>query len=553
MLLKEKLYNEYLVRVGEIYDEFIDEHKNIVGGTFIQENDSDEDSAFNVDNTPVYSDNNEENKDVGDLLMNSKIVDTRFSFNNDGLEYATICPEKTIKKSEFVDIPCQIMNKSIIETGRLRKGVNKQTLENKIVINSEQTSLDKELKTPVLNQAIVKPVIKTCTVDETILEDMTRLQDQSLFMNESILTRTNGLYRRKARRRIGRRNEKRKIDINNFSEDNHKRIKIDNEPNYLLEYLAKHKAKQSESSDAERLKLKNELEETKREIQLLKQALLEIQKSKETEKKSLEGDRSDLQNTKINDDETRKIKKEESQNAEKEDNIIAQNEKVTYNKTEDLINEEKLIMERKIKKMGANRMHNVLIKPPTAIESSICLTTNIKPASNIKDIFKKAKNDYIEKVNKTIINNKNENCGDNSNKENIQIEIVQNQELDKSKPVFNKNVHKPKIGVEASQIRPHNLYKQSIDIQSIHGECKNYVPKCYIPFYSGEDEFESKEKKFIPAQFSKDPKLMYHVKKQNHSEIRQYFGDQKDIDVKRIFDRVENVSNDSPNKLRRNI
>lgn len=104
---------------------------------------------------------------------------------------------------------------------------------------------------------------------------------------------------------------------------------------------------------------------------------------------------------------------------------------------------------------------------------------------------------------------------------------------------------------DINKINPHSLYKKSIDIQSNPSDPKKYIPKTFVPFYTNEDEFESEDKKFHPALFTKDPKLNYIVKCQNHDEIRAFFGNKKDIDVEVIFSEVENVSNYSPNKLKR--
>lgn len=109
-------------------------------------------------------------------------------------------------------------------------------------------------------------------------------------------------------------------------------------------------------------------------------------------------------------------------------------------------------------------------------------------------------------------------------------------------------IDQPKI--ENEKIDAHFLYKRSIDAQLSTPDPKKYVPKTAFPFYANEDEFENEDKKFVPALFTKDPKLNYTVKNQDHDEIRSFFGDKKDIDVEHIFSQIENVSNYSPNKLR---
>lgn len=105
--------------------------------------------------------------------------------------------------------------------------------------------------------------------------------------------------------------------------------------------------------------------------------------------------------------------------------------------------------------------------------------------------------------------------------------------------------------LDINKINSHSLYKKSIDIQSKTLDPKKYIPKTYVPFYNNDDEFESDEKKFVPAMFTKDPKLNYIVISQSHDEIRDFFGNKKDIDVESIFSEIENVSNYSPNKLKK--
>lgn len=154
------------------------------------------------------------------------------------------------------------------------------------------------------------------------------------------------------------------------------------------------------------------------------------------------------------------------------------------------------------------------------------LQKNPKPVLN--ELFQAAKNEHFEKVNQS--------------------------QLASSMHFFTKTVPKiktPNSNVQLDKIDAHNLYKRSIDAQSIVTDAKKYVPKTQIPHYNTEDEFESDEKKFQPALFTKDPKLSYIVKSQNHDEIRNFFGNRRDIDVEAIFNEIENVSNYSPNKLRK--
>jgi len=113
-----------------------------------------------------------------------------------------------------------------------------------------------------------------------------------------------------------------------------------------------------------------------------------------------------------------------------------------------------------------------------------------------------------------------------------------------------RGVREPRVRAKEERIDAHFLYKQSIDAQVGHGDPKKFVPKTSVPFYLNEDEFESEEKRFAPALFTKDPRLSYTVKNQSHDEIRKFFGEKSEIDVESIFDQIENVSNFSPNKLK---
>lgn len=153
----------------------------------------------------------------------------------------------------------------------------------------------------------------------------------------------------------------------------------------------------------------------------------------------------------------------------------------------------------------------------------------------LNEIFLDAKREHAEKVNQTLLA-----LADNG------------RTGEKPKPVFGKTVQKPFQGaINIEKMNPHSLYKTSIDAQTSSTDPKKYIPKTQIPFYTNEDEFDSESKKFPPASFTKDPRLNFIVKSQNHEEIRAFFGNKKDIDVETIFSEIENVSNQSPNKLRR--
>lgn len=152
-----------------------------------------------------------------------------------------------------------------------------------------------------------------------------------------------------------------------------------------------------------------------------------------------------------------------------------------------------------------------------------------KPKSALNELFQMAKKEHTDKVNQS------------------QLVSTVHFFTKAAQPV----VKASSSNMQLDRIDAHNLYKRSIDAQSAVTDAKKYVPKTQIPHYNTEDDFDNDEKKFQPALFTKDPKLNYTVKSQSHEEIKNYFGNIRDIDVEAIFNEIENVSNYSPNKLRK--
>lgn len=188
---------------------------------------------------------------------------------------------------------------------------------------------------------------------------------------------------------------------------------------------------------------------------------------------------------------------------------------------------------------GPLKPREVKIQLPPLFQSGIPVkkyaarTAASKPLS---ELFFDAKREHAEKINQTLL---------------VLSENAQNT-VEKPKPIFGKTAQKPFQGtINVEKMNPHSLYKTSIDAQTVSSDPKKYIPKIPIPFYTNEDEFDSESKKFPPALFTKDPKLNFMVKSQSHEGIRAFFGSKKDIDVETIFSEIENVSNQSPNKLRR--
>lgn len=190
------------------------------------------------------------------------------------------------------------------------------------------------------------------------------------------------------------------------------------------------------------------------------------------------------------------------------------------------------------------RPHEINVVLPAGFKSEIerKKTLAISPLviatpKSVNQLFQAIKKEHEDKIAKTTIFNSECIVNDNLAKDNVFSESHFVKPVLRNFPVF-----------DITKINPHSLYKKSIDIQTNSSDPKKYMPKSLVPFYANEDEFDLEEKKFTPALFTKDPKLNYIVKSQNQEEIRNLFGNKKDIDVETIFSEIENVSNFSPSK-----
>lgn len=136
-------------------------------------------------------------------------------------------------------------------------------------------------------------------------------------------------------------------------------------------------------------------------------------------------------------------------------------------------------------------------------------------------------------------------------KKNLKIKDLNETFLDVKKEFKENNKTRPpkkEMALNIDKIKPQQLYKSIIDSQS-GNDPKKYIPKIQIPVYTNEDEFDSKDKKFEAASFTKDPKLNFIVKGQDNERIKSFFGNLTEIDVEHIFSNIENVTNQSPNKI----
>lgn len=416
-----------------------------------------------------------------------------------------------------------------------------------------------------------------CLVDETILEDTTRIQDQSCFMgNETYTLDALAQYRkRRARRRTGRRIQKRRLEALPEFPDVVKRTKTDQAKSYLVEYYQllsrdvkdqscaaadkepdmallnyEHELTKMKETNRRKQRRMKKLKEKLKEIDLLKERLREMEAAKDREK-TVEMERMAEQGKKRMEEEsmkrveelerikregleaTRKIEEEMKRLVEFRNEILVQSKVAADHRLEQQVPED-----ARPQRPSSDCTRKAQANVPASLESKTFIDKNRVPKKgNINDFFKEAKKEHIERINQTMLS---------------RTWISEKSDANKSKATFNSTVHKPKQPIiNVDFIKPHNLYKQSIDVQNIQDDPKSYVPRTFIPFYTSEDEFEAEEKKFTNAFFTKDPRLLYSVRKQNHNEIRAFFGSQRDIDVETIFSKVENVTNNSPNKFMR--
>lgn len=427
-------------------------------------------------------------------------------------------------------------------------------------------------------------------------ENMTLLESSFNCATESFMTSE---FRRRARRRTGRMVAKRKYETIDDHEDIVKKRRTDPVPNYLPQYLDIMSSKSRYNQEIEDLKAKLRAAECKEDITAEKEELkrmrkenievslqikkevdslqqfkemvlmemkkiekvktqLEVEKERiyeerlKNEKQQLEEQyrretlkydeerhkmeelrlvelrRAEDEKRKIELEKYKEIKRIMEEKTKLEQLLAEQNEKLERERC--LYNQERERMNQTFLEMGGRG--NETIKPkevniqlPIAakieVEKRDTLFQGVKKGVN--ELFKAAKSEFEEKVNQSVM----------AGVEKSSIEIAL----------------KPKTK-DIDRIDAHFLYKKSIDVQIPTLDPKKFVPKTLVPFYQNEDEFENEDKKFAPALFTKDPKLNYIVKNQNHDEIRKFFGTQKEIDVEKVFNQIENVSNFSPNKLK---
>lgn len=323
--------------------------------------------------------------------------------------------------------------------------------------------------------------------------------------------------RKIARRRKEPLNRKRKL----ISEaENNKRRKIEDEPSFLEKY------KEIKLEETTKLEKDKEINKERMELEELKRKIAEMEKQRNEERMEAEKAKKNLEELRIASEkqladiqmrEMSKIKQEAEEAARK---IKKEMEVLLQLKDElkrEITNNKKEIIEKRERNQDRHQTIKIVRPEPTNLK--ICKAS--KPDIDANSFFLAAKREHIERINQTM--------------------LARDDVLKKSQPRLSPGM------VEAEQ--PHKLYKQSIDAQSFSGSPRTYVPKMVIPFYLTEEEFNSKEKRFEPAEFAKDPNLSQFVRMQNHNKIAKYFGKNQEIDVERMFGNIENVSNYSPNKF----
>lgn len=435
------------------------------------------------------------------------------------------------------------------------------------------------------------PNKNTCEINESILFESSfnclgATTNQSFFMGE---------VRRRARRRTGRTVVKRK---HNF-EDTVKRRRTDVVENFLKAWKRENQAAEmkAQDSDAKVAGIQDEtmkIEAEKQELEKIRKENLEIAKKMHDELKELQNFKDQMYKEIVKiQEEKEKIEKEreeayqrrlemERMALEAEKTMIAEQkkkfeemknievrtlienekkklemerkceiEKILIEKTllekkmaeQSVIfeNERRLLLEEREKMnqtffemtsrktVNPNKTKDAIIQLPESIKTEVMRKRSIQRTATrpINELFQAAKREHIAKVNQSVL------ITQPRIKEPTQI------------------LKRGRQSNEEEKINAHSLYKRSIDAQTGGSDPKKYVPKTQIPFYTSESEFDSEEKKFEAALFTKDPKLNYIVKSQDHEEIRRFFGKQRDIDVETIFSGIQNVTNYSPNKPRK--
>ncbi|KAI5149778.1 hypothetical protein ENBRE01_1118 [Enteropsectra breve] len=383
---------------------------------------------------------------------------------------------------------------------------------------------------------------------------------------ENIVTKTSEMNIR-ARRRTGRKRDKRALEIIEELEDPVKRQKVDKDPNYLELIKEVNTKKQSlfemEQLREELCRMHNErkaefIQEIENRMQAESRRLEEAKKLREAElleivkaaegmaAKKLKEEMDAVNALKENMlEEFRKIKEENArimaENARLEETILAER-----NKT--------MLAATAMQKMNICENAEILIKRPVCSSPGLVSRSlgeekynndrAEQPLKNkIGEFFRNAQKTHKDKINQTLLaRSDKKEAAEKSHR------LIFNQSM--HRPVAaSSTIEKPKpVPLAVDKIKPSVLYEKSINYQ--HGEGpKFYVSKLQIPVYANEEEFKSDEKRFETADFMDDPALAEKVAQQDHSAIRRLFGNQKEINVEDIFDMVESVSNCSPNKF----
>lgn len=387
-----------------------------------------------------------------------------------------------------------------------------------------------------------KPLIDTCVVvNETYIEDATQIQDQSIFYGDGphagdVLAQ----YRkRRAKRRTGKRITKQPWREIPGEAENSKRMKVEKTESYMVEYMrlkeeglaAAEPIRQHTKGKSKRKKLERML----REVDELKKKLAEIEQAKDREKEEL--DRKKEEDEKRMRAEIERIRREGMEENRRMEEQLRKQLALKNENEQAKEAVEKSYAKKAPAASGVRCARRTETYDTAALVETLALANKSgqQKESGINDFFIAAKKEHIEKINQTMMS---------------RTILSERGDLGKPKATFNKVVHRPQPAIiNVDYIKPHSLYKQSIDVQSISGCPRDYVPQTIIPFYSTEDEFESEEKRFLHAPFTRDPKLLYTVRKQSHDEIKQFFGCKRDIDVEVVFENVKNVTNSSPNKF----
>lgn len=452
---------------------------------------------------------------------------------------------------------------------------------------------------------------KSIVVDKQSASQSVVIESSNVENSQLINQSFNFEFRRKARRRTGKIVVKRKLSDEDIFEDNSKKIKLDKEENYLLllseelqirkekdiankykKEVEQLKLKLSEVEEAKSKKLeleKKELDRIKRDnleiSQKLQKELMELSRFKdnlftemrkfETEKKMIEKERETvlLEKIKLEKQAIQEQYNAESQKIEIEKSMIVEEKKK--------LEEFKDIELRKLEEQRLKIERERKMELQSIAEEKLRIEKMIEEQNRFLENERKLIKDEREKMNQTFLEISNKSRHETIRPRDYQLPAITLPKLtiDRKQTLANqtKNIHaifqsikkehllnqKPSDqqlnskpvkriipGFDVDRIDPYTLYKKSIDIQFNKVDSKKYEPKTSIPFYNNEDEFEADDKKFTAALFTKDPKLNYLVKTQNEKEIRELFGNAKDIDVEKIFDSIENVTNFSPNKLR---